>query len=582
MCLVEFTERASYYGTAGPFNNFLNNKLPKGGNGAGAVAKGEAGLDQSAGALGQGSVTTSAITNLFKFLAYIIPIWGGIVADNQWGRFKTICVGTAVGAVAHFLLVVPAIPSVITHPKGSLGAFIASIVILAFAAGFIKPSLGPMLCDQAPVKLQTIAYQKKGGGLMGWLRREGLAKQEDVDPNDPDAERVIIDPQTTIERYLLIFYLCINVGSCFQVATQYAERFVGFWLAFLLPGILYMFLPILLWWASARLVKLPPQGSVVPDVWAIIKLVCSNGGWKKIGRGGDTWWNVAKPSYILERDGTLDETRVIWDDQFVEEVRQTFAACGVFLLIPFFGLADGGIGNQLNDMSVAMKLNGVPNDLISNFNAITIVVATPIVTYWLYPFLERIGWPMTPMWRMFCGFQLGTLGCIAAALLQWRVYATSPCGHYATDCDAGVSPVSLWYQILPIAIPAIGEIFVNVTAYELAYTRSPPRMKGLVYSLALFNTSIGAIISLALSKVIADPNLVVPWIVLAGVSFVCGCLFPTYFRHLDTFTFQWSAEERAAIQKRHQDSELGVSQVVVLGDRDDHLVVGRLNDNDKY
>lgn len=60
---------------------------------AGAVAKGPEGLNQHAGALGLGSVDASALTNLFTFLAYVIPIFGGIVADTRWGRFKTICVG---------------------------------------------------------------------------------------------------------------------------------------------------------------------------------------------------------------------------------------------------------------------------------------------------------------------------------------------------------------------------------------------------------------------------------------------------------------------------------------------------------
>lgn len=60
---------------------------------SGAVAKGAAGLEQHAGALGLGSVDASALTNLFTFLAYVVPIFGGIVADTKWGRFKTICVG---------------------------------------------------------------------------------------------------------------------------------------------------------------------------------------------------------------------------------------------------------------------------------------------------------------------------------------------------------------------------------------------------------------------------------------------------------------------------------------------------------
>jgi POT family proton-dependent oligopeptide transporter len=60
-----------------------------------------------------GGQTATAVTQSFTFLAYIIPIFGGIIADTKWGRFKTICVGTLIGAIAHILLVIPAIPKVI-------------------------------------------------------------------------------------------------------------------------------------------------------------------------------------------------------------------------------------------------------------------------------------------------------------------------------------------------------------------------------------------------------------------------------------------------------------------------------------
>ena len=108
---------------------------------------------------------------------------------------------------------------------------------------------------------------------------------------------------------------------------------------------------------------------------------------------------------------------------------------------------------------------------------------------------------------MCIGFILGTLTMVYAAIIQWRVYKTSPCGNYATDCELGVSPVSLWAQIPLFGVPAIGEIFINVTSCEfsslfpafgvelgktdltrvildeLAYTRAPARMKALVYAI---------------------------------------------------------------------------------------------------
>jgi POT family proton-dependent oligopeptide transporter len=126
-----------------------------------------------------------------------MPIVGGIVADTKWGRFKTIVIGTAVGGIAHVILIVPAIPSVIANPEGSLAAFIISILVLAGAAGFIKPCLGPLLCDQSPVRHPTLKVL-------------------------PSGERVIVDPTTTVQRYLLVFYWCINVGSFFAVATTYS------------------------------------------------------------------------------------------------------------------------------------------------------------------------------------------------------------------------------------------------------------------------------------------------------------------------------------------------------------------------
>ena len=44
-------------------------------------------------------------------------------------------------------------------------------------------------------------------------------------------------------------------------------------------------------------------------------------------------------------------------------------------------------------------------------------------------------------------------------------------------------------------------------SYELAYTRAPARMKGLVYAIALFNSAIAYAISLACANVRPPPPL---------------------------------------------------------------------------
>lgn len=68
---------------------------------------------------------------------------------------------------------------------------------------------------------------------------------------------------------------------------------------------------------------------------------------------------------------------------------------------------------------------------------------------------------------MSIGFLFTTAQMIFAAVIQTRIYATSPCGSYATDCELGVSPVSIGWQIPLYILPAIGEIFLIVTSCEL-------------------------------------------------------------------------------------------------------------------
>jgi hypothetical protein len=71
LCGVEFAERASYYGCNQVFKNFIRAPLPVGGNGAGAPARG---TQQTAGALGKGTVIASAMADAFKFLAYALYV----------------------------------------------------------------------------------------------------------------------------------------------------------------------------------------------------------------------------------------------------------------------------------------------------------------------------------------------------------------------------------------------------------------------------------------------------------------------------------------------------------------------------
>ncbi|KAK7035909.1 PTR2-domain-containing protein [Favolaschia claudopus] len=513
ICLVEFAERASYYGCNNVFANYIQRPLPAGGNGAGAPPRG---TQQTAGALGMGLVGATGITKTFSFLAYTLPILGGIMADTKWGRFKTICIGTVIGVVAHIILVVSAIPSVI-QAGHAIAPFIIGMLTLALSTGFVKSCIAPIIADQSTVKVQSVTTL-------------------------PSGEKVIVDPGSTIQSMLLVYYWAVNVGAFFAIATTYSEKRIGFWLAYLTPGILYMFMPVVLLYSYKRLIRLPPQGSVVVDTLKVFRVISSRAGFLGMLKGGDNW-NLAKPSNIEANGGfkTNKPGWVNWDDDFVEEVKRTIGACKLFLFLPIFSIADDGLSTIMNNQGASLTTNGAPNDLLTNFNSLTIIFAVPLMNFVVYPWLRKMGINFSPVRRIVFGFLVAAVAMVLGAIVQWRIYKTSPCGYHASECDigTGVSPISIWVQIPLYSLPALAEIFVNVTSYEIAYTRAPQRMKGVIFAIVLFMSAISYAITLAISPSFVDPNLIWPFVGLAGGLVICAILIWIFFRKMD--------EEEAAV-----------------------------------
>jgi len=103
---------------------------------------------------------------------------------------------------------------------------------------------------------------------------------------------------------------------------------------------------------------------------------------------------------------------------------------------------------------------------------------------------------------------------LAFTILQHLAYKTSPCGTYGTSescVDAKnhfkPSPISIWWMAVPYALGGLSEIFVNVPAYGIAYSRAPKNMRGLVSAINLFAAAVSFAIGLAFSAIIRDPYL---------------------------------------------------------------------------
>ncbi|GMM43457.1 Ptr2 protein [Pichia kluyveri] len=520
--VVEFAERGSYYGVQGILTNFIMRPLPDGST-TGKVLKGHTG---NAGALGLGLQDANALVMLLQFLAYVMPLVGGYLADAKLGRFKAIMIGVWVGIISHILFIIAALPPVIAKGQAAMAPTALGIISLAVCTGFIKANLLPLMLDQYPY-------------------RQNVLKKL------PDGETVYVDRDGSMETLTMIFYWAINIGAFLQIATSYSARDVGYWLAFLCPGIMYLIVVIAMLFIRPNLKPERPKGSLLGKALRVVRVCLKGNFFKRLYN--KKFWSYAYPEN-MEKRGQLyqnkkKQTPIDWTAQEVDDYKSVFTQCVMFSFWVIFNLSDTGLGSTLTAQAGAMTSKGIPNDFFNNFNQIVIVVAIPILDYGLYPLLRKWKINFKPVYKIFVGFMLGATASAVSAILQWRIYKTSPCGYYATDCPEP-SPLTAWLAIINYGLCALGECFCYTTAYEIAYTRAPDNAKGLVTALFLFNSAISSAISEGVSGALVDPNLIWPFTGIAAAGGFCAFVFLFCYWNIDKVMAKEEAEREAARQEK--------------------------------
>ena len=144
----------------------------------------------------------------------------------------------------------------------------------------------------------------------------------------------------------------------------YGEKYIGFWFSYMLPTVVYLCCPLVLFVGRKRYRHTKPEGSVTVQsirLWSY----AAKGRWSlnpvKMWRSmhDASFWENVKPSHIPV------DRRPAWmtfDDKWVEEVRRGFKACAVFVWYPVYWLPYNQIINNLTSQAAVMSTHGVPND----------------------------------------------------------------------------------------------------------------------------------------------------------------------------------------------------------------------------
>lgn len=506
IAFVEACERFSYYGTIIVYTNYIQWPLPDGSR------TGAGGADGQSGALGMGQRASTGLTTFNQFWQYFMPLLGAWVADEYCGRYKTITYALAIDILGHLILIMSAIPPVITRPhENSLAAMIIGILVIGFGTGGFKPNISPLIVEQLHIEHLKVKTLKSG-------------------------ERVIVDPAITINRVYNWFYMFINVGALIgQLTMVYAEKYVGFWLSFLLPTSMLCICPIVMWWGRKRYERRAPGGSVLSKAlktwllaqkgrWHINPYVT----WKRMHE--DDFWDNVKPSRFAP--GTKP-TWMTFDDAWVDELRRGFAACAVFGWYPIYWLTYNQLNNNLISQAAIMKLNGLPNDVLTNLDPLALIIFIPICDFIIYPFLRKCKINFTPIKKITAGFFTGAAAMIWAAVIQAYIYKDSVCGSNASGDGCPNVSINVWAQTGAYVLIALSEIFASITSLEYAFSKAPKNMRSMVQAIALFMTAISSALGEAFVSLSADPLLVWNYGAMAVLAFIAGCIFWIQFRSLD-------------------------------------------------
>jgi POT family proton-dependent oligopeptide transporter len=387
-----------------------------------------------------------AYYHLFMMATYLTPLVGGWLADRFFGRYATILWVSLAYVAGH---------AVLASWETRTGLLVG-LALVAAGAGGIKPSVSAFVGDQFGAGQAPLLRS-----IYGW------------------------------------FYWVINLGSVTsKIAVPLLLLSAGPRVAFALPGVL-MAIALAVFWAGRRhYVRAPPAR---PDPHGFLRVVERALRRLGTGRPGQPW---------------LDAARDRHPEEAIEGARAVLRIMGVFAAVTLFWALFDQKGSswvfQARQLDLELLGRQVSPAQLQALNPALVLVLVPLLTWGVFPALERRGVVLAPLRKMTWGMFATVLAFVAAALLQ-------------TAVDAGRTPHALW-QLPQYLLLTTGEVLVSVTGLEFSYTQAPRAMRSTIMSIWFFTVFLGNLLTAAVTALVPLEGAAYFW-VFAGLMLAAALAF---------------------------------------------------------
>jgi POT family proton-dependent oligopeptide transporter len=298
------------------------------------------------------------VYHYFAFANYFVPVFGALLADRFWGKYKTILYLSLFYCVGHAILAA----------FESKNGLYLGLAFIALGSGGIKPCVSALVGDQFNHSNQHL-----------------------------------------LQRVYSIFYFSINFGSFFStLLIPWTLKAYGPSVAFGIPGILMGIATLIFWLGRKEYVVVPPTGKERGSQF--LQIVLHAFAHRKERPQGQHFLDVAIPRFGAKKVEGAKAALAIFS---------VFAATtGFWALYDQHGSSWVLQAEKMDRFIWGSQLEA---SQIPAINPILVMGLIPVFSFWVYPLVERLGIKVTPLRKMGAGMFLLAVAFFWVGFLQSRL-----------------------------------------------------------------------------------------------------------------------------------------------------------------